>query len=1060
MPDARDEKRRRAEVLLAEYLVSLESGNFDALLDFDGFVERNADVADELRALYARWHDVVGLLEALESRRAGATDETESSRPDPPSDDVLRRLARRDDAFARYRIEDEVARGGQGAILRVWDSDLRRALAMKVMHADGGRALDLASARTRKLGRFLEEAQVTGQLDHPGIVPVHEIGLDRRGRVYFTMKLVRGRDLRGILALVHSGSDEWTQIRVLNVILKVCEAMAYAHSKGVLHRDLKPGNVMVGKFGEVHVMDWGLAKVQGEHEPGEAHPSTSSRAPAAVLTDREEAKSEESGAPLRTLDGDVIGTPAYMAPEQAMGRLDEVGPAADVYAVGAMLYELLHGRAPYADPGGAAAHDVVLRRIAQGPPLALHDAHPELPGELIAICEKAMAREVSERYAGMKELGDDLRAFLEGRVVGAHESGAWAEARKWVRRNKPLATSLGAAVVLLVAGLAAVSHVQTRGRRAADAQRAIAESNAEIASSNAELAERRAEETAEQRRVAEAARVASENVTSFLVRQFEGLEPAATLGRSVGVRELLAGATRDLARDTVGDPREAARLRQVVGNAYRSLGEYDAAEPLLERALADRRDVLGVEHPDTLRSFNDLATLYRNQARYDESEALCLQALASTESRDADPSVVISTSSNLGALYVEQGRYDEAETLYMRAIARLRELGGTDDSSTLELENSLAGLYRYQGRYDEAEVLYERALERLPSVLGEDHPLTLMVRNNLAVLRVDQLRHDEADALFRGVLEQRRSVLGESHPHTLSTLNNLGNLLKDQGKYDQAEQMHRQVLEKLRAALGDDHLRTLASQDNLAGVYRIMRRFDEAEELYTRALEKRRALLGDDHPDTVASLNNLAGLHGRRGDYEKAEALYAEALERLPGILGEEHPNTLRLIANLEGLYENWSRALRSSANEEDPQLATVMGRLAALSDRTGQVERAEELFLESLDRRLQQLGADDARTLESFHALATFYARRGRTEDAEPLLWECYQKRREVLGPDQEATLASLECIVRLYGSEGRWREARSLVRELVSATAPESEALPARERLLAQVLERSGGE
>jgi len=1061
MAGAGDERRRRAEAILAEYLVSLERGDFDALLDFDGLVERNRDIADELRALYANWNDTVGLLEALESRRAGAASEAESAEPDPHEADVLHRLAHRDDAFDRYRVEDEVARGGQGAILRVWDSDLERDLAMKVMHTGSGRrGLDTRSARTKKLGRFLEEAQVTGQLDHPGIVPVHELGLDRRGRVYFTMKLVKGRDLRKIIALIHAGSEEWTQIRVLHVILKVCEAMAYAHSKGVVHRDLKPGNVMVGMFGEVYVMDWGLAKVPGENEHGDPSPPTNPPPAAGRLADREEAKSEESESSLRTQDGDVIGTPAYMAPEQAMGRMDEVGPAADVYAVGAMLYELLHGLAPYAEPDGSAPHNVVLLRIGEGPPPSLRDAHPELPSELVAICEKAMARDISDRYAGMKALGDDLRAFLEVRVVLAHESGAWAEARKWVRRNKSLAASLGAAALLLVGGLAAVSHVQARGLRAADAQRAIAESNAEIALNNAALAERRAEETAEQRRVAEAARVASENVTSFLVQQFEGLEPAATLGRSVGVHELLASAARDLARDAVEDPREAARLRQVVGNAYRSLGEYEVAEPLLERALEDRRQVLGEEHPDTLRSFNDLATLFRNQGRYDESEELCTLALASGEALEADHPVVTGTLSNLGALYVDQGRYEEAEALYMRALAGLRERGGTGDSGTLDLENSLAGLYHYQGRYDEAEALYKQALERLPTVYGEDHPLTLMARNNLAVLHVNQRRYEEADALFRVVLEQRRSVLGDAHPHTLSTLNNLGNLLKNQGKYDQAEQMHRDALEKLRVVLGDDHLRTLASQDNLAGVYRIMRRFDEAEQLYTQALEKRRARLGDDHPDTLASLNNLAGLHGQRGDYAKAEALYVEALERLPAILGEEHPNTIRLIANLEELYENWVRSLRWSADEGHPQLTAVLGRFAALSDRVGQVQRAEEFFLEALDRRLQQLGEDDPLTLDSFHALATFYARRGRADDAEPLLWECYGKRRELLGPSEAATLASLEWIVRLYDSERRWGEARSLVRELVSATPPESESLRARELLLERVLEYSGGE
>ena len=158
-----------------------------------------------------------------------------------------------------------------GTILRVWDGDLRRNLAMKVMHGRGvgssspgegaGGAVD-----QERLGRFLEEAQITGQLDHPGVVPVHDLGIDSKGRCYFTMRFVRGRELKEVFDLAREHKEGWTRTKVLGAILKVCEAMAYAHSKGVVHRDLKPANVMVGRFGETYVMDWGLARVLGRHD--------------------------------------------------------------------------------------------------------------------------------------------------------------------------------------------------------------------------------------------------------------------------------------------------------------------------------------------------------------------------------------------------------------------------------------------------------------------------------------------------------------------------------------------------------------------------------------------------------------------------------------------------------------------------------------------------------------------------------------------------------------------------------------------------------------------------
>ena len=382
---------------------------------------------------------------------------------------------------ARYEVEGEVARGAMGAILRVWDRDLRRRLAMKVALESASAAPGATARDAGRLARFLEEAQVTGQLDHPGIVPVHELGLDERGRVYFTMKLVQGRDLRAIFELVAAGQEGWSETRALGAVLKACEAVAFAHAKGVIHRDLKPANVMVGELGEVYVMDWGLARVlaRGEEDranlpgPGAAgpgggeggHPSGSDRAHV-------------------TREGDVVGTPAYMPPEQARGEIDRLGPRSDVYSIGAMLYHLLARRPPYAAREGDQAAWDVLAQVREGPPPALALLRRDLPQELVSICEKAMARDPERRYADMRELALDLRAFLEGRVVSAFEAGAWAEARKWVGRNRALAASLAAALALLVAGLTASLFYKAR----ADEQARAASDQAEIAKANAERA--------------------------------------------------------------------------------------------------------------------------------------------------------------------------------------------------------------------------------------------------------------------------------------------------------------------------------------------------------------------------------------------------------------------------------------------------------------------------------------------------------------------------------------------------------------------------------------------
>jgi WD40 repeat protein/serine/threonine protein kinase len=364
---------------------------------------------------------------------------------------VLARLESPEPPLTRYETTGEIARGGQGVVLAVWDEKLHRHLAMKVALAPAD-ASNPGMPRTNSLSRFLEEAHVTAQLDHPGIVPVHDLGLDPERRVYFTMKLVKGRDLRAIIELVRKGAEGWTETRAVNVLLKVCEAMAYAHAKGVIHRDLKPSNVMVGRFGEVYVMDWGLARVQGSEDRRDIRiqPELTS----SMRSPRPESD-HELDSPLVTMDGDVVGTPAFMPPEQARGELESIGPHSDVYAVGAMLYQLLTDQMPYVSAGSRLTNRAVWALVQEGPPDAVQALAKDVPGELVAICEKAMAREVGARYAHMGELAEDLRAYLDGRVVRAYEAGVLAELKKWVRRNRRLAGTIAAAFVALL-GLTAV----------------------------------------------------------------------------------------------------------------------------------------------------------------------------------------------------------------------------------------------------------------------------------------------------------------------------------------------------------------------------------------------------------------------------------------------------------------------------------------------------------------------------------------------------------------------------------------------------------------------------
>jgi serine/threonine protein kinase/formylglycine-generating enzyme required for sulfatase activity len=363
------------------------------------------------------------------------------------SSDTARAELRVPQTGARYERLAELGRGSMGVVWRVRDHALMRELAMKVL----ARTPSDESERSVLLARFLEEARLSGRLDHPGIVPVHELGIDEEGKLYFTMKLVEGRTLRELLEELHAGEGNWTQAKLLPILLRAAEALAYAHAKGVIHRDLKPGNVMVGSFGEVYVVDWGLARLLAEPD----------------RRDLRLAVREDDSASISTLDGTVIGTPAYMPPEQAKGEIANIGPRSDIYALGGILYHLLAGHMPYEDRGSRAAHAVIAQVIV-GPPTPLSARTRSAPPELIAIAEKAMARDPEQRYAEVGDFARDIEAFLDGRVVQAYETGALAESRKWIRRHPRIAAVLVGSMLGLVVVLAVVLELKRKADKTAD----------------------------------------------------------------------------------------------------------------------------------------------------------------------------------------------------------------------------------------------------------------------------------------------------------------------------------------------------------------------------------------------------------------------------------------------------------------------------------------------------------------------------------------------------------------------------------------------------------------
>ena len=363
----------------------------------------------------------------------------------------------------KYDIGGVIAKGGMGAILDAKEVAIKRRVAMKVM-------LDTNDAEA--IARFIAEAQVTGQLEHPNIVPIYELGVDENGQVYYTMKMVRGITLKKVLELLAKGVAETAQkfplSALLTVFQKVCDAIAFAHSKGVIHRDLKPENIMLGDFGSVLVMDWGLAKVL---DPTRAAASV---APGQDLRSIVHTASGDANTGSMTLAGTIMGTPQYMAPEQARGEIETLDARTDIYALGAILFHVLFLRAPVS--GGDAMQ--VVGKVARGevewpsPQLKIQNSKfkiPPPPDSLLAVCRKALALDPAARYARTEDLQADILAYQNGFATSAEKAGWLKRATLAIKRNK---TASAAAAIILALSIGFTAKVIAEGRRA---ERALAD---------------------------------------------------------------------------------------------------------------------------------------------------------------------------------------------------------------------------------------------------------------------------------------------------------------------------------------------------------------------------------------------------------------------------------------------------------------------------------------------------------------------------------------------------------------------------------------------------------
>jgi serine/threonine protein kinase/tetratricopeptide (TPR) repeat protein len=880
----------------------------------------------------------------------------------PPAGNGL--LGTSTSAGQRFRVLRPHAEGGLGAVYLARDEELNRDVALKQIKG-------LYSHDHDQRARFVAEAEITGGLEHPGVVPVYGLGRDELGRPFYAMRFVKGDSLRDAIVAFHRaevpGRDPGERAlelrKLLGRFVDVCDALAYAHSRGVVHRDVKPANVMLGKFGETLVVDWGLAKAVGRDDPAPA--------PEAERTLRP----SSAGGSAATLPGSALGTPAYMSPEQAAGRIGDVGFASDVYSLGATLYDVLTGRPPFT----AGTVEAIVAAVERGDFPRPRQVNGRVPAPLEAVCLKAMARHPADRYPSALALAEDIEHWLADEPVSALRERPLARLARWTRRNR--AWVAAGAVVLMVA-TALTAALAAQQARSAERERRVA------------LRERQA------RALAQARLAEIEKVNALLASIFTDLDPRAEEKDARPLRAILGDrlhqAADQLDAAGVGDPLVVANMQNMLGRALQNLGFAEHAVAVQERSRKIRNDVLGPDHHDTLDTCDELANALSDANRVQDALALhedTWKRRVATLGPDAHDS--ITSLDNLAQMYVRVGRTKEGIAMLSDSIERHVRVLGADHPETLTARSNLGWAYGRAGMYDEAIAANREAHRLREARLGPRHADTLVSRFNLAQSLRMTGRFEEAIRNYEEVVRLRRATLGPDHPRTIAALGDLGSAWFESGQPKRSIPLLEEASRLASDRLGVDHPYALLDRASLAAAYGAVGRMNEAVALLETTLKLQMDKLGPNHRDTLLSQGNLGEMLINAGRGSEAVALLETALKGRESLLGPAHPDTM---FNRRGL---------------------ALAYLAAKRPR-----EAETLMREQI-RLARQPSAGDSNVLAT---LAVAMVAQERWNDAESMLRECLAIRTRTI-PNEWSRFNTMSQLGGVLSRQGRHGEAEPLV-------------------------------
>ncbi|MBI5282073.1 MAG: serine/threonine protein kinase [Candidatus Solibacter usitatus] len=800
-----------------------------------------------------------------------------------------------------YQVVRELGRGGMGEVYLATraDGEYQKHAAIKVVKR--GMDTDLL------LGRFRQERQILARLEHPNIARLLDGGATADGRPYFVMEYVDGVPITTYCEQRQLPAGERLQL-----FRHVCAAVQYAHQNLVVHRDLKPGNILVTAAGEPKLLDFGVAKLlRPETEDGDA---------SATVT------------VLQAM------TPQYASPEQVEGA--PIATATDIYALGAILYELLSGRKAHAFQ--ALTPEEIRRVICTTAP-------GRLDGDLDNIVRMAMRKEPQRRYPSADQFSEDLRRYLEGRPVVARPDTLRYRTAKFIRRNK-LGVAAGAAILLLGAGFTATTSVQAaRIRRERDK---------------------------------------AQQVTRFLVESFRVADPGESRGNAVTVREILDRSVDNVSRNLGGQPDVQASLFDVMGKVHLSLGLYNKAVSILQRSVDIRRRALGAESAELAFSLSDLGDALRSNGQYDAAGTQLRAALAMQRKLlGHDHKDIAGTLNNLGVLSYDRREFTAGEALLRESLEMYAHLPGDNRFEATNARTNLAELLMEKGDYASAEPLLRQTLATFRELLGNDHPLVANALNSLGVLFDHKGDVPASERSYREALALRRKILGPRHPDVATTLSSLGLLLSTYGRTAEAQPLYQEALSIHIETVGADRQDVAVDRNNLALLLMKRGDLDGAEREFRESLRIFLLAHGRENADTARCMNNLAGVLHEKGKLREAETLYRQALlirrKTLPPAnyeIGTSLTNLGRLLTD-RGLASQAEPLLRESAGLQRKALPAGHWRIADAESALGgcltalrRFQEAEPLLVPSYEALLASRGAQDIRTRLALERLRRLY--------------------------------------------------------------------------------------